>query len=46
MRFSAGRLVIRPDDRWRTAMAPSRRRAVTALTLPLLSHYGYDWREA
>ncbi len=41
MRFLAGRIDIRPDDRWQTAMPGSQRRAVTALTLPLLSHYGY-----
>jgi Sulfotransferase family len=45
MRFTSGRLVIRRDDRWRTAMPQSGRRAVTALTLPLLAHYGYDWRQ-
>ncbi|HUC58982.1 MAG TPA: sulfotransferase domain-containing protein [Streptosporangiaceae bacterium] len=41
MRFSTGKITIRPDDRWQTAMPESARRAVTALTLPLLSHYGY-----
>lgn len=41
MRFSTGRIVIRGDERWRTAMPPAHRRAVTALTLPLLTHYGY-----
>ncbi len=41
MRFSSGRIAIRGDERWRTAMAGPARRTVTALTLPLLSHYGY-----
>jgi hypothetical protein len=41
MRFTTGKIPIRSDDRWRTAMPESARRAVTALTLPLLSHYGY-----
>lgn len=41
MRFATGKITIRPDDRWRTAMPGSQRRAVTALTLPLLNHYGY-----
>lgn len=41
MRFSTGKITIRADDRWQTAMPGSQRRAVTALTLPLLSHYGY-----
>jgi hypothetical protein len=46
MRFSSGSTTIRGDDRWRTAMPYSQRRAVTALTLPLLTHYGYAWRAA
>lgn len=41
MRFTTGRIPIRPDDKWRTAMLPGNRRAVTALTLPLLRRYGY-----
>lgn len=41
MRFTAGKITIRADDRWRTALPGSQRRAVTALTLPLLSYYGY-----
>jgi hypothetical protein len=43
MRFSTGKITIRSDDRWQTAMPASHRSAVTALTLPLLSHYGYSW---
>jgi sulfotransferase family protein len=41
MRFSTGKITIRADDRWRTAMPEAQRRTVTALTLPMLSHYGY-----
>lgn len=41
MRFATGTVTIRSDERWRTAMPGSRRRAVTAMTLPLLGHYGY-----
>jgi hypothetical protein len=41
MRFTTGKITIRSDDRWQTAMPGSQRRAVTALTLPLLRHYGY-----
>lgn len=41
MRFSAGRIPIRPDERWRTSMPAAQRRAVTAMTLPLLRRYGY-----
>jgi hypothetical protein len=40
-RFSSGRIPIRPDDRWRTAMSPAQRRLVTAATFPLLARYGY-----
>ncbi len=41
MRFSTGRIPIRPDEKWRSAMPAGQRRLVTALTLPLLAHYGY-----
>jgi len=41
MRFATGKIIIRSDDRWRTAMPAAQRRSVTALTLPLLARYGY-----
>jgi hypothetical protein len=41
MRFQTGRVAIRGDERWRSAMPPAQRSAVTALTLPLLAQYGY-----
>jgi hypothetical protein len=41
MRFKTGRIPIRMDNEWRTSMPAKQRRAVTALTLPLLGHYGY-----
>jgi hypothetical protein len=41
VRFATGRIPIRQDERWRAAMPAAQRRAVTALTLPLLAHYGY-----
>jgi hypothetical protein len=41
MRFATGEVPIRSDERWRAAMPDAQRRTVTALTLPLLSHYGY-----
>lgn len=41
MRFTTGKISIRTDDRWQSAMPGPQRRAVTALTLPLLRHYGY-----
>jgi hypothetical protein len=41
MRFQSGRIRIRMDDEWRTGLSDTHRRTVTALTLPLLRHYGY-----
>jgi hypothetical protein len=41
MRFSSGRVPIRSDERWRTAMPAAQRHLVTAATLPLLARYGY-----
>ena len=46
MRFATGTVPILSDDRWRAAMPGAQRRIVTALTLPLLSHYGYIGRLA
>jgi hypothetical protein len=46
MRFATGRIAIRTDDRWRTAMPAAQRRGVTALTLPLLARYGYTGKAA
>jgi Sulfotransferase family len=46
MRFLTGKIAIRRDDRWRTAMPSAQRRTVTALTLPLLARYGYARRVA
>jgi Sulfotransferase family len=41
MRFTTGRVPIRYDGTWQTAMLAGNRRTVTALTLPLLMRYGY-----
>jgi hypothetical protein len=41
MRFQTGPIVLRRDDTWRTRLALIDRRRVTALTFPLLRHYGY-----
>lgn len=41
MRFDSGRIAIRPDVRWQTALPAGHRRLVTALTLPLFTRYGY-----
>ena len=46
LRFATGKVPIRSDERWRAAMPGVERRTVTALTLPLLSHYGYIGRTA
>lgn len=44
MRFSTGTLPLRRDEAWRRELGARDRRIVTALTLPLLSAYGYSWR--
>ncbi|MBI2711045.1 MAG: sulfotransferase [Actinobacteria bacterium] len=41
MRFRTGRLELRPDVAWREELAARDRRAVTALTAPLLAAYHY-----
>jgi hypothetical protein len=41
LRFATGMVPISSDERWRTSMPKAQRRAVTALTLPLLAGYGY-----
>jgi len=41
MRFRTGRLAVRRDDAWRTALPAGQRRLVSALTAPVLLAYGY-----
>jgi hypothetical protein len=41
MRFQSGRLAIREDDEWRSALPLRSQVVVTSLTLPLLAHFGY-----
>jgi hypothetical protein len=41
MRFRTGPILLRRDDSWRTRLALVDRRRVTAITFPLLRHYGY-----
>ena len=41
LRFATGKIPIRRDEQWRTSMPTPQRRAVTALTFPLLAGYGY-----
>jgi hypothetical protein len=40
-RFDTGSVELRPDHEWISKMSPRDRVLVTALTLPLLPHYGY-----
>lgn len=40
-RFLVGDVEVRPDEEWRSRMAPRDRRLVTACTLPMLAAYGY-----
>lgn len=44
MRFRTGTVPLRTDDAWRTALPARDRRAVTAITAPLLLAYGYMGR--
>lgn len=46
IRFEKGPLTVQLDERWRQDMPAGERRAVTALTWPLLAAYGYMslWR--
>jgi hypothetical protein len=41
IRFERGRIPVREDAQWRTAMRRRERVVVSALTLPLLIAYGY-----
>lgn len=41
MRFRTGRVELRADEAWRTALGVRRQAVVTGLTLPLLVRYGY-----
>ncbi|MGH3739718.1 MAG: sulfotransferase [Micromonosporaceae bacterium] len=41
MRFRRGRIPLRADHEWRTALPASQQRLVRALTRPLLGAYGY-----
>ncbi len=45
-RLRSGLITLRPDDRWRSAMAQRDRRLVGVLTSPLLLRYGYPLRPA
>ena len=41
MRMQQGAVPLKLDEEWRRTMPAGHRRLVTALTLPLLRHYGY-----
>jgi SAM-dependent methyltransferase len=40
MRMTSGAIEIKPDDEWRTELAPRKRIVTTAIALPLLRRYG------
>lgn len=42
MLYQQGRVILRADDEWRTAMSRPRRAMISAATWPLLRHYGYS----
>lgn len=44
MRFTTGRISLRLDDAWHSALPAPQRRLVSALTAPLLGAYGYPVR--
>ena len=44
MRFKQGRVTLRLDEQWRSAMPAAQRTLVTALTWPLMRAYGYRSR--
>ena len=44
MRMKSGAIVIKPDDEWRTELAPRKRAVTTAIALPLLPRYGMPVR--
>jgi len=46
MRFTTGRVPLRRDDAWLTALPESQRRLVGAVCAPLLRRYGYPMRPA
>jgi hypothetical protein len=44
LRWEQGITRVRPDTEWKAALAPGTRRAITAMTFPLLVRYGYRLR--
>ncbi|HLW72196.1 MAG TPA: sulfotransferase [Candidatus Binataceae bacterium] len=40
-RFAIGKIRLKPDDEWRSAMSAARARWIKVLTLPLMLGYGY-----
>lgn len=44
-RFTSGRVAVRADAAWTSAMPAADRRRVAAITAPLLVRYGYSLRE-
>jgi hypothetical protein len=46
MRFTAGRVPVRADELWRSALPAGQRRLVAAISAPMLRRYGYRLRPA
>jgi hypothetical protein len=46
MRFTAGRVPVRADELWRSALPTGQRRLVAAISAPMLRRYGYRLRPA
>ncbi|WP_246277912.1 hypothetical protein [Phytohabitans rumicis] len=46
MRFTVGRVPLRRDDVWRSALPPAQRRLVGTVCAPLLRAYGYPLRSS
>jgi hypothetical protein len=42
VRLQTGRLTLRLDESWRTALSPGLQRTIRVLAGPLMRHYGYD----
>jgi hypothetical protein len=44
VRFRTGLVELKSDDKWRSELKPSHKLLVTAMTIPVLSRYGYSNR--
>lgn len=44
-RMKVGSVVVRPDERWKSGLAPHQRALVMAVAGSGMRRYGYEWRE-